>query len=113
MFLQTVYAQVQDWGSCVVDGVPPLKCLEVVVSNIVFVTTTFALLILLIMLIIGAFRFIVSGGNQDKLKIAKGTITSAFIGLALFLGAYLLLNIIDILFLGGKGVLFRFEVPEM
>lgn len=112
MSFLSVDAQVQDWGSCVVDGVPTLKCLEIVVSNVLFVSTTFALLFLLIILIIGSLRFITSGGNQDRLKSAKSTITYAFVGFALFLGAYLIINVIDILFLGGKGLLFRFELPS-
>ncbi len=34
-----------------------------------------------IMIIVGGFRFITSGGNQDKVKGAKNTLTYAIIGL--------------------------------
>lgn len=103
---------VNNWGNCVVDGVPTLKCLEVVVNNIISISSAFVVIFLFIMLIIGAIKLIVSGGSADKIKSAKATLTYAFGGLLLFVGAYLILNIIDILFLGGGGKLMRFEVPE-
>lgn len=103
---------VNDWGSCVVKGVPTLKCFEVVVNNLIFISSTFVIIFLLIMLIVGAIKFIMSGGSADKLKTAKSTLTYAFIGLLLFASAYLALNVIDVLFLGGTGKLMRFEIPE-
>ncbi|OGK15204.1 hypothetical protein A2690_00300 [Candidatus Roizmanbacteria bacterium RIFCSPHIGHO2_01_FULL_39_12b] len=108
-----VLAAVNDWGDCVVDGVPTLKCLEVVIGNIIFISSTVAILVLFAMLIVGGIRFIWSGGNADKLKVARGTLTYAFIGLLFFVGAYLLLSIVDVLFLGGQGRIFRFEIPEL
>lgn len=111
--LGDAHAQIKDWGGCVVDGVPTLKCLEVVVGNIIFISSTVAILVLFGMLVFGAIRFILSGGNADKLKVAKGTLTYAFVGLLLFISAYLIINIVDILFLGGQGKLFRFEIPEL
>ncbi len=109
------YAQVQDWGNCVADngnGAPTIKCLEIVVGNLVFISSTIAILILFVMLIIGALRFITSSGNADKIKNAKSTLTYAFLGLILFVAAYLIINVIDILFIGGQGKLLRLEIPE-
>ncbi len=112
MFSFVAQAQVRDWGDCVVDGAPTIRCLEIVLNNLIFVSSTIAIIILLVMFLIGSIRFIVSGGNADKLKVAKSTIEYAFIGLFLFVGAYLIINIIDILFLGGGGKLFHFEIPQ-
>lgn len=101
----------QEWGTCVVDGVPTLKCLEVVFGNILFMASAFIILVLFIMFVIGSFSYLTSFGNPEKIKKAQGTIRYAIIGFVLFIGSYLILNIIDILFLGGTGKIFRFEIP--
>ena len=110
----TVYAQVQDWGSCVVDGVPTLKCLEVVFGNILFMSSALVILILFIMFVVGAFRYLTSFGNPENVKKAQGTLKYALMGFILFISAYLILNMICYLFLGGIGSnckLFKFEIP--
>ena len=112
MLFGVAYAQVKDWGDCVVDGSPTLKCLEVVVSNIIFISSTISIIVLFVMLIVGGLRFVISAGNPEKIKNAKGTLTFALVGLGIFVGAYLIINTIDILFLGGTGKLLRFEIPE-
>jgi len=105
-------AQIQEWGSCVVDGVPTLKCLEVVFQNLLFLVSSIVMLILFIMLIVGSFMYLTSGGNPDKVASAQNTIKYAVIGIGLFLGAYLILSVIDVLFLGGEGSIFKFEIPD-
>ena len=102
---------INEWGDCVVDGVPTLKCLEVVFGNILVMASALIVLVLFVMLIVGAFSYLSSFGNPEKIKKAQGTIKFAIIGFALFVGSYLILNIIDILFLGGAGKIFKFELP--
>ena len=63
------------------------------------------------MFIVGAFSYITSLGNTEKIKKAQGTLRYALIGFALYLGSFLILKIIDTLFLGGKGILFNFRIP--
>lgn len=114
MFLPlfVVNAQIKDWeaSGCVVDGVPTLKCLEVVFGNILFMSSFFIILVLFIMLVVGSFKYLTSLGNPEKIKKARGTITYAFIGFALFIGAYLILKTIDILFLGNSNRIFQFQI---
>lgn len=108
-----VYAQqLDDWeaSGCVVDGVPTLKCLEVVFGNILTMSTVFIVLVLFMMFVIGAFRYLTSFGNAEKVKKAQGTLRYALIGFILFVSAFLILNIIDIIFLGGQGNIFKFEI---
>lgn len=93
------------------EGVPTLKCLEVVFGNILFMSSALIVLVLFIMIVIGAFNYLTSFGNPEKVKKAQGTIKMAVIGFILFLGSYLILNIIDILFLGGQGKIFQFNIP--
>ena len=116
-------AQISDWTkdldpstpgvqSCVVDGVPTLKCLEVVIANILFISNTLILLVLFVMFIIGSFKYLTSLGNPEKIEEAKGTFKWAIIGLIVYVSAYLILNFIDILFLGGKGDIFRLKIGD-
>ncbi len=102
---------INEWGECVVDGVPTLKCLEVVFGNILIMASAFIVLVLFIMLVVGAFSYLSSFGNPEKIKKAQGTIKFAIIGFALFMASFLILKIIDVLFLGGNNTIFKFELP--
>lgn len=106
-----VQAAINEWGDCVVDGVPTLKCFEVVFGNIIFMSSGFIVLALFIMFVIGAFRYLTSLGNPEGIKKAQGTLKFALAGFILFMSAFLILNIIDILFLGGGKKIFKFEIP--
>lgn len=107
-----VYAQINDWESsgCIVDGVPTLKCLEVVFGNVLFMASAFIVLVLFIMFVTGSFMYLTSFGNAEKIKKAQSTIRYAIVGFALFLSAYLILKTIDVLFLGGAGNIFKFSI---
>jgi len=109
-----VHAQDVDggWSSCMVDGIPTLKCLEVVFANILKVSTGLFFLALFVMFIIGSFNYLTSLGNPEKIKKAQGTMKFAVIGLVIFLSSYLILTTIDYLFLGGNGTIFNFEIPN-
>ncbi len=108
-----VFAQISEWGDCVTpEGVPTLKCLEVIFGNILFIASGLIVLVLFIMFVVGSLKYLTSAGNPESIKKAQGTLKWALIGTLLFVGSYLMLNIIDILFLGGQGKLFKFEIPE-
>lgn len=113
--LFTVYAAgIQDWqaSGCMVDGVPTLKCFEVVFGNVLIMASGFIVLILFVMFVIGSFNYLTSLGNPEKLKKAQGTLKYAVIGFILFISSFLILSIIDILFLGGKGDIFKFQIGQ-
>jgi hypothetical protein len=112
--LFTVYAQIKDWedSGCIVADVPTLKCLEVVFGNILFISSAFIVLVLFIMLVIGALKYLTSFGNAEKVKKAQATILYALIGFGLFISAYLILKLIDFMFLGNQGNIFRFQIGE-
>ena len=101
----------QEWGDCVVDGVPTLKCLEVVFNNIIFLSNALIIVALLVMFVIGSVKYLTSLGNQEKVAQAQGTFKWALIGLLLYISAYLILNVIDLLFLGGNKTIFHFSIP--
>jgi hypothetical protein len=113
--LSVFLAQIQEWkdvkeGGCTVDGVPTLKCLEVVAGNILTASSAIAIILLFVMFLYGSFSYMTSLGNPERIKKAQGTLRYAVIGFIIFISAYLLLVIIDTLFLGGCGKLLRFEI---
>jgi len=119
--IKQVNAQtLQDWGDpaapgnsgCLVDGVPTLKCFEIVFGNILIMASSLIGLVLFIMFVIGSFNYITSLGNPEKIKKAQGTLKYAVIGLVLFVSAFLILKIIDIIFLGGQNKIFQFTIGE-
>jgi len=64
------------------------------------------------MFIIGSFNYITSLGNPEKIKKAQGTLKYAVVGLVLFVSAFLILKIIDIIFLGGQNKIFQFTIGQ-
>lgn len=113
-----VRAQLQDWGEtpgqpnyCVVDGVPTLKCLEVVYGNVLYISSALVLLVLFLMLVYGAFTFLTSMGETNKTQKGQKILTWAFIGIGVYAASYLILLIIDVAFMGGQGKVFNFNLP--
>lgn len=103
---------VGEWDTCVVDGVPTLKCFEVVFQNILNMASGLIVVVLFVMFIMGGFSYLTSLGNPEKLKKAQGTLRYAVVGLVIFVASFLILTVIDTLFLGGEGKLFRFSIGE-
>lgn len=112
--IHPAYAQIKDWdangANCLSDGVPTLKCLEPVIGNIIFAASGFVIIVLFIMFVMGSYLYLTSLGNPEKLKKARGTLTFAIAGFILFLSSFLILRIIDTLFLGGTGTLLRLNL---
>lgn len=68
--------------------------LLVLADNILHFALTTAFLIVVIFAIVGGFRWILSGGNEENIKAGQQTITSALIGLIIILSAWLIINTI-------------------
>ncbi len=116
MNLFQVAAQVKDWntdvsqGGCLVDGVPTLKCMEVVMGNLLFMSGTIVMIVIFAMFVLGGYYYLTSFGDPAKIKKAQGTLRYALIGFVLYISAFLILRIIDTVFLGGAGNIFNFEI---
>ena len=91
----------KDWASsnCLqtVNGVevPTFKCLEVVFGNILTVSISLAILALFVMLLIGGFKYLTSGGDQKATATAQQTMTSALIGIVLLALAFIIFKLIE------------------
>jgi hypothetical protein len=76
------------------NGVATIANLGCVFQNVVRAFLGFAGIVLFILLIMGGFRFITSGGDPKAVEGARKTITSAIIGLIVILLSYLILVLI-------------------
>lgn len=88
--------------------VPTFKCLEAVFSNILTVAISLAGLALFVMLVMGGFKFLTSGGDPKATGQAKQTMTYAVIGIALMALAFLIFRLIEVF--TGVNVT-KFEIP--
>ncbi len=117
---RVAFGQIRNWDdpngdndkadSCLIDGTPTLKCLEVVIANLLFMSNALILIVLFIMFVIGSFKWLTSLGDTDKVQSAQGTFKWAIIGLVVYVSSYLMLRIIDVLLLGGEGKIFMFQI---
>ncbi len=120
------FAQIKEWNdldgagvgvgpevagnTCLVNGVPTLKCLEVVTGNLLYMVNGLILLVLFVMFVIGSYKYLLSLGQPEKIEDAKKTFTWAIIGIVVYSSAYVILLIIDNLFLGGNGTIFQLNI---
>ncbi|KKP92674.1 MAG: hypothetical protein UR98_C0020G0005 [Parcubacteria group bacterium GW2011_GWA1_36_12] len=83
-----------NWSDCAPTGTATIACLEPLFARTIEIVTLIAGFLFLVMFVVGGLKYLFSGGNPKRAESAKGTITSAFIGLVLVVGAYIILNII-------------------
>lgn len=65
-------------------------------SNLVSLIYTLASIVLLFMFIWGAFDWLTSGGDKEKVAAARGKIISAIIGIVLFAVAFAVIQILGV-----------------
>lgn len=87
-------------------GIDPATTIGGLVTNALTIVFILAALLVLFFIVIGAFNWITSGGDKEKVGAARKTIVNALIGLALLALAFLIVRVvgqilnIDILNLG-------------
>ncbi|MEN8253600.1 MAG: hypothetical protein ABFQ62_04465 [Patescibacteria group bacterium] len=136
LFLTTHYllpitqisAQTQEWSQiqqefgssreygCVyehdgVADVATIRGIECIIANILTVAVTIIGLGGFVMMIFGAFKYQISGGNSKGAESARNIITYAVIGLILALSSYFILNILAEF--TGISLITRFEIPQI
>lgn len=91
-----VFAQGKEWSSgCLGQGgVPTLRCIPDLFSNLVNAALIFVGVVAVIMLIYGGIKFINSGGDQKQTSEARKILTFAILGVVLVLGSFFIINAI-------------------
>lgn len=79
------------------DDVATFSDLESMIQRVVGLAIGFAGIVLFILLLVGGFKYITSGGDPKAVESAKGTLTSAIIGLVVLIVSYLILVLINVL----------------
>ena len=82
-------------GSEAVGGVATFEGINWIFNNLISIALGFAAIILFLMLILGGFKYITSGGNPEKAAGAKATLTYAILGMVMLILSILALRIIS------------------
>lgn len=75
-----------------------------VITKLVSFIYPLASILLFLFLVAGGYQLLLSGGNPEKLKGAKGKITSAIIGFVLLTLSFFLVKVIAYIFGIGEGI---------
>jgi len=102
--LSNIYAQGLGTG----ENPAKISDLQSIFTSLVAAIIPLAGIVLFIMLIIGGFQYITSGGDPKKAGAARNTLTFAILGLVLVAMGYLILVVIA-QFTGVTGIL-NFEI---
>ena len=82
-------------GDEVKGGIATFEGFNWIFNNLISVVLGFAAIILFLMLILGGFKYITSGGNPEKAAGAKATLTYAILGMVMLILSILALRIIS------------------
>lgn len=105
--ITSVFAQ--DWHDPSGQEPATLKDLEAVFARVISIAVSLVSLVLFIMLVIGGFKYLTSGGDPKATESARNTMTYAIIGLVVIVASYLIIRAIEYF----TGVtLTRFEIPS-
>jgi hypothetical protein len=107
-----IQAQTQPWaeGTCVKNGVATIQGLQCLIGNILSVAVSGIGLIGFVMLIVGSFRLLLSGGQAKGVESGRSTITYAVLGLVVALASFMILQLVAD-FTGVKSIL-NFQIPS-
>lgn len=98
--MNSALAAAVDWSSepkCLVyDGVATIRCIIPLFKNVFVGVLALTGVALFVMLILGGYHVLFSGGDQKKLEAAKGTLTGAIIGLVVIVAAYLIVKTVEV-----------------
>ncbi|MEX0888185.1 MAG: hypothetical protein WDZ67_02310 [Patescibacteria group bacterium] len=80
-------------GTCAsATGVPEISGIFCVLVNIINYLLSIGAAVSFIMLVYGGFQYMIAGGDEKAITVAKNTITYAVLGLVIILGAILIVN---------------------
>lgn len=83
-------------NDCIIDGAAQITCIVPIIANVTKTVVSLGAVALFIMLLVGGFTFLFSGGEQKKLEAARGTVTQAIVGIIIMSVAYLIIKTIEV-----------------
>lgn len=111
VFAHPVSAQVtQAWsGVCVEGDVATIQGIQCLIGNILQIGVAGVGLAGFVMMIVGAFKYLLSGGNAKGIDDGQKTMTYAIGGLILAVSAYFIINIVADF--TGVNTILNFTIP--
>jgi hypothetical protein len=83
------------WGNCVSpEGVATLRCIPVVLGNIINFLVLFAGIVCVFLIIYSGYKFITSEGDPERISMARKTLFYALGGFLFVLLSFFFLNIV-------------------
>lgn len=96
--------------ACAPGEVFTFQCLEGIFANILGIAVRLAGLAVFVMLLVGGFKYLTSGGDPEAKKKASDTLTWAIVGFVVLLLGWFILRFISE-FTGVEEIL-KFELPR-
>lgn len=84
------------------EPIPNVNRASELVIRIIEILLAIAGLIAVIFLIVGGFRYVTAGGNEEASESAKKTITNAIIGIIIIILAFVIVRVIANAIIGGQ-----------
>jgi len=78
------------------NGVATLQGLEGVFQSVITAVLGLAAIALFLMLVVGGFKYITSGGDPKSVDAARRTLTYAIVGMVILASAFLILRFIGV-----------------
>jgi hypothetical protein len=88
-----VFAQVNVTPGRPAQGINPTTEPSTIITNALTIVFVAAILLVLVFILMGAFQWITSGGDKDKVAGARKTIVNALIGLAILALAFFIARV--------------------
>jgi len=117
---QQAFAQTESWtGGCVKSvqfgdetaDIATIEGFECVVTNLLSIATSIIGIASFIMLLIGGFTFLLSGGTPKHIETGKKTMGFAIVGIVVAISAWVILRFVSVF--TGVGTVTTFDVnPE-
>ncbi len=77
------------------SGLPQDTNISVLIIRIINILLAVAGLVAVVFLIVGGFRYITAGGNEESAEAAKTTITNAIIGIVVIILSFVIVRVIS------------------
>ena len=77
-----------------IQGINPSTTIGTLLSNVLTIIFVLAAILVLFMLVVGAFQWITSGGDKEGVGKARDRITHALIGLVILAIAFLIVQVV-------------------
>lgn len=89
------------WSGCFesipnAEEVATIRCIVPLFTNLVQGVLALSGVALFVMLVVGGFNFLLSGGDPKKLEAARGTLTSAIMGIVVIVVAFLIIKTVQV-----------------